>query len=93
MLLIFKNCKKEDPGNYKPVTSVPGKIMEKTMLGVTEEHPKDSVVIGHNQHSFKKGRFCLTNLISFYYKLTKGNQLISFWISVKLLILFLTVSY
>ncbi|GAB0190793.1 mitochondrial enolase superfamily member 1 [Grus japonensis] len=69
---IFKKGKKEDPGNYKPVslTSVPGKIMEKIMLGVIEKHLKDNAVIGHSQHGFVRGRACLTNLISFYDKVT-----------------------
>ncbi|GAB0182329.1 mitochondrial enolase superfamily member 1 [Grus japonensis] len=53
ILPIFKNGKKDDPGNYRPVslTSVPGKIMEKIMLGVIEKHLKDNAVIGHSQHS------------------------------------------
>ncbi|KFP57002.1 hypothetical protein N323_03318, partial [Cathartes aura] len=44
---IFKKGKKEDPGNYKPVslTSVPGKIMEKVILGVIEKHLRDNAVI------------------------------------------------
>ena len=57
---IFKS-KKEDPSNHRPVslTSVPGKIMEKIMLGVIEKHLKDNVVIGHSQHRFMRGKFLL----------------------------------
>ncbi|GAB0206625.1 mitochondrial enolase superfamily member 1 [Grus japonensis] len=67
---VFKKGKKEDPGTYRPVslTSVPGKIMEKIMLGVIEKHLKDNAVIGHSQHGFVRGRACLTNLVSFYDK-------------------------
>ncbi|GAB0184565.1 mitochondrial enolase superfamily member 1 [Grus japonensis] len=69
---VFKKGKKDDPGNYRPVslTSVPGKIMEKIMLGVIEKHLKDNAVIGHSQHRFVRGRACLTNLVSFYNKVT-----------------------
>ncbi|KAK4831271.1 hypothetical protein QYF61_016741 [Mycteria americana] len=69
---IFKNGKKEDPVNYRPVslTSVPGKIMEKVILGVIEKHLRDNAVIGHSQHGFTRGKSCLTNLISFYDKVT-----------------------
>ncbi|GAB0208000.1 mitochondrial enolase superfamily member 1 [Grus japonensis] len=69
----FKKGKKEAPGNYRPVslTSVPGKIMEKIRLGVIEKHLKDNnAVIGHSQHGFVRGRACLTNLVSFYDKVT-----------------------
>ena len=38
------------------------------MLGVTEKHPKNDVVLGHR---FMRGRSCLTNLISFYDKVTQ----------------------
>ena len=63
---IFKKGKKEDPGNYRPVslTSVPAKIMEKVILGVIEKHLRDNAVIGHSQHGFTSGKSCLTNLIS-----------------------------
>lgn len=47
----------------------PGKIME-GILGVTEKHPKDSTATGHNQHRFTRRKFCLTNLMSFYGKVS-----------------------
>jgi len=65
--LIYKKGRKEDPGNYKPVslTSVLGKIME----GITK-HLKDNQGIRPSQHGFMKGRSCLTNLVSSYDQVT-----------------------
>ena len=50
--------------------SVPGKIMEKIILEVTEAHLRDNAVIGPSQRGFTMGRSCLTNLISFYDEIT-----------------------
>lgn len=59
----FKKGKKEDPSNYRPVTltSVPGKIIEKIILGVIEKHLKVNAVISQSQRGFMKGKPRLTN--------------------------------
>ncbi|KAK4829727.1 hypothetical protein QYF61_006188 [Mycteria americana] len=69
---IFKKGRKEDPGNYRLVslTSVPGKLMEQIILSAITWNVENNQGIKPSQHGFRKGRSCLTNLISFYDKVT-----------------------
>ncbi|TRZ08015.1 hypothetical protein HGM15179_019091 [Zosterops borbonicus] len=70
---IHKKGGKEDPSNYRPVslTSVPGKIMEQFILSVITQHLQDGQGLRPSQHRFRRGRLCLTNLISFYDQVTR----------------------
>jgi len=70
---VYKQGWKEDPGNYTPVslTSVPGSVTEQIILSAITWHVQDNQVIRLSQQGFMKGRYCLTNLISFYDKVTR----------------------
>ncbi|KAK4832412.1 hypothetical protein QYF61_023091 [Mycteria americana] len=69
---IYRKGRKEDPGNYRPVslTSVLGEVMEQIILSAITRHVENNQGIKPSQHGFRKGRSCLTNLISFYDKVT-----------------------
>jgi len=63
---IFKKGKKEDPGNYGPVslTSIQGKVLEQLILDVVTKQVEEKV-IRSSQHGFTKGKSSLTNLIAY----------------------------
>lgn len=61
---IYKNGWKDDLGNYRPVslTLAWGKVLEEIILSAITWHMQDSQGI---KPGFKKGRSCLTDLISY----------------------------
>ncbi|KAJ7416291.1 hypothetical protein BTVI_35960 [Pitangus sulphuratus] len=65
--LIFKNGKAKDLGIYRPVSlpSIHRKIMEQILLETVLRHVKNKEMIGDSQHSFTKGKSCLTNFVTF----------------------------
>jgi len=69
---VFKKGKKDNSGNYRPVslTSICGKVMEQLILGIVSSLIKDKRVIRGSQHGFTNGKSCLTNLIAFYEDIT-----------------------
>ncbi|RMC04880.1 hypothetical protein DUI87_18055 [Hirundo rustica rustica] len=69
---IHKKGGRGDPGNYRAVslTSVPGKGMEQFILSVITQNLQAGQGLRPNQHGFRRGRLCLTNLISFYDQVT-----------------------
>ncbi|KFP30343.1 RNA-directed DNA polymerase from mobile element jockey, partial [Colius striatus] len=44
---VFKKGRKDNPGNYRPVslTSIPGKMMEQLILNVITQHMKEQIII------------------------------------------------
>lgn len=51
---IHKKSMREDPGNYRPLslTSAPGEIREKILLGTVERHLKNNAIVRHSQHGY-----------------------------------------
>ena len=69
---IFIKGWKDDPGSYRPIslTSVPGKVVEQIISGAIMDQLKVNQEIRASQHGLTNGRSYLTNLISFYDKVT-----------------------
>ena len=65
---IYKGGKRTEPLNYRPVslTSVVGKLCEAVIKERWVKYLEEKEVITGCQYGFRKGRSCVTNLLSFY---------------------------
>ena len=65
---IFKKGSKSDPANYRPVslTSHVIKIFERIIRNTMVSYLEDNYLLSNKQHGFRKGRSCLTQLLSHY---------------------------
>ena len=63
---MHKSGNKHDPGNYRPVslTCVACKIMEKVLAHRIRQHLEANALLHPGQHGFRRGRSCITNLLT-----------------------------
>ncbi|KAJ7422682.1 hypothetical protein WISP_36872 [Willisornis vidua] len=69
---IHKKGCKAGPGNCRLVSlaSVPGRVMEQISLTAITQHLQGGQGIRPSHHGFRRGKSCLTNLISFHDQVT-----------------------
>ena len=65
-LLFWWKCR-SSAENYRPVslTSLVCKVFESIVRDALVKHLESNLLINDSQHGFRKGRSCLTNLLSF----------------------------
>ena len=69
---VFQKSKKEDAGNYTPVslTSILGKMMEQLILDTFIKQVQEKKAIRSSQHESTNDKSRFTNLIAFYDDMT-----------------------
>jgi len=69
---IYKKGSRNLAENYRPVslTSQTCKMFESILRNALVEHLEKNALITDSQHGFRKGRYCLTNLLTFLEKVT-----------------------
>ena len=79
---LFKKGNRQEPLNYRPVslTSVVCKIMEKIIRKSWIEYLEKNAMISGKQFGFRKGRSCVSNLLSYYSRITEKLQEREGWI-------------
>jgi len=70
---IYKKDKHSEPSNYRPIslTSQICKLFESLIRDSIVDHLESNKLIGDSQHGFRRGRSCLTNLLTFLDTVTR----------------------
>ena len=71
---IFKKGSKMQPKNYRPIslTSNIIKIFERVIRAQLVEYLEHNNLISNNQHGFRKGHSCLSELLAHYHDIVSG---------------------
>ena len=71
---IFKKGEKSKAENYRPIslTSVSGKLMERLVRNTIVEHMTSNNLFSESQHSFLKGKSCVTQLLEYLENITEA---------------------
>ena len=79
---IYKGSKKTEALNYRPVslTSVLGKICETIIKREWVKFLEERGIVKDNQFGFRKGRSCVSNLLSFYTRVIDEIQNRDGWV-------------
>lgn len=72
IVLIFKKGKEEDPGKHRLSVSLQRwvQLWRRLFWEVLKNTWRSTQGISLNQHGFRRGKSCLSNLISFYNRVT-----------------------
>ena len=69
---LFKKGKRDEAGNYRPVslTSIVGKVLESLLKDELVRHLECNDILIPEQHSFRSGKSCVTNLLQYLNQVT-----------------------
>ena len=72
---VFKKGSKQLPVNYRPVslTCICCKLMEHIIVSQISRHLDDNNILNKNQHGFRRGLSCETQLVEFVHELHQGT--------------------
>ena len=73
---IYKKGEQYDPANYRPVslTSVVCKLLEHIIVSAIMRHFDENIILTDNQHGFRRGRSCETQLLELVEELTTNLE-------------------